>query len=210
MKSIAQKKFDEEMAYFDKMKKAERTYLDESKPCVFFFDGKDVTKDKEKYDLFDCSFQMDLMNAVRAAFDGIECDIYVGMDEASIVVKNTKKLLSSFRHKHTDYVGTMFLQSVLSEFWKKRYGQFFKKELFSLGSEDDCERYLAFRKDCIQRTSMDWFFKMYIPEDYSYRDRDYGALSYRLYELGKDKMYYSNDAFRNGILLRNHTAPSGK
>lgn len=95
-------------------------------PVLIRFDGKDVTKDKARWDLTDRGgFTYAVYHAAAAAGRKYDPEVHVFaiLDEATLIFSNTEALLSYFDDGDVTYISGILLQEFLHALTKYRATQ---------------------------------------------------------------------------------------
>lgn len=150
IKEIGLQERDEVMNnHFKEIEHNSRIYLDPSKPLVIRLDGKNVTKDKENYDLtFKDGYACEAMNSAIRTLKGFGCEaeLYSITDEISIIIYDSISFFRNFEEPNQLYCSVIFLQRFLSFFRTFSATTEFGISMFNL-SVKDVSGYLKWRKE---------------------------------------------------------------
>lgn len=177
--------------------------LDLSKSAVIFMDCKDVTGDHVHYHLMNEHpvYKTMVDCAYRIAEDAnLDCTIYGGIDEVSVIFSDPQQLYDYFRVDDcADYILTLYMQRFLKLFWEYYPDIYIKNTLFSIPAEHT-ERFLAYRKEICHSGALFYQAKEHLDKNL-YRGPDFTIE--QMEELLKNHGLYdeviTNDLFYNGI-----------
>lgn len=177
--------------------------LNPSLHTIIFMDGRGVTGNHLRYNLFerdpiyrimsDCAWNVaDKLN--------LNCRIYSAADECSVIFPDTKQLIERFEMDDCgDYIATLYLQHFLKFFWVKYPEILIKSTIFQHTSQD-AGRYLEYRKAVCWHNALWWQAKEYL------RKEEYTSIGDDTQEMIKllkrhqiyDELIRNND-FYNGV-----------
>lgn len=193
------------------LKEANYRRLDPNKAAVIFMDCRDVTKNHRIYKLMtdDPVYKTMADSALKVADElQLDCTIYSGIDETSVILTNIPQLKDAFQMDDcSDYVLALYMQYFLKYFWHRYPDVFVKNTIFNIPF-NKTERYINYRRSVCRTVSCFYLAKEKLNPEL-YKDIDFAEQPIRDL-LKKHNLFDSlqkNDAFYNGI-ERSYTAPS--
>lgn len=153
------------MGYFKNLENKYRAQLSKNNPLVIRLDGKDITKNFEKYNLMDPDgFTYSLYDTAKNVCSAYHCRIYAVMDELSIIFLNPHEFFSKFTTVDSLRCGCVFLQDFIEYYWEHYEHVKFKISIFSI-KYDVIESYINSREKTGENTSVFYFAKHFLDKD---------------------------------------------
>ncbi len=197
--------------YQDILMLKERTYhrIDLSKATVIMMDCKDVTSDHQNFHLMsehpiyqtmaDCAGRI-------AVSEGLDCTIYAGIDELTVVFHQPQQLFDTFRVGDcADYIVALYTQRFLKIFWKTYPTVFIKTSIFSL-PHTEVRRLIAYRKAICRSGALYYQAKEHLDKSIYHRDNGKDFTLEQISDILRIHGLYdeliTNKSFYEGILLR--------
>lgn len=153
---------DKEYPQFWCDKKAMYRYFDRNKAYVLFLDGKDVTKNHNKYNLTEedgytyklHKAAIDLMNQYE-----ISCTIYTGIDEISIIFADVNQLSIIFNEADCiDNIMQIIQQKLVKALYKEKIDTEIRGCMFPI-NQDAADKYIEYRKSIIYDLGLIYYAK---------------------------------------------------
>lgn len=185
--------------------------MDPKQAAVIFMDCRDVTKNHRAYNLMtdDPVYKTMADSAFKVAEElMLDCTIYAGIDEASVIFTDIPQLRDAFQMDDcADYVLALYMQRFLKHFWKRYSDIFIKNTIFNIPF-GKTKRFIDYRRSVCRTVACFYQAKEKLSPEL-YKDIDFAEqpirdllMKYDLFDILR-----KNDAFYNGIEI-SYTAPS--
>lgn len=211
---ISHEVVDVDFSEWDDLYKLREESFSKLKPdlhTVIFMDGRGVTGNHKRYNLFERDpIYLIMANTAWEIAErrNLDCTIYAASDECSIIFPNTKQLCDSFQMGDCgDYVLSLYVQIFLKLFWTKYPDILFKSTIFQ-HTEQEARRYLEYRKAICQHNALWWQAKEHLKKsDYVAVGEDTQRMVNLLKEHGLYEPLIANSDFYDGIKLIHQSNP---
>ena len=161
-------KYDKEYFDFWCKKKASYTYLDKDKIYVLFLDGKNVTKNHKLYNLLDeKGFTYILHQSAKTVMENYEIEslVYTGIDEVSVIFKDTRYLSSVFGEAGCiNTIMQIIEQKILKLLVKQNINTEIRGSMFGIEKGEE-EKYIDYRKKVVYDLGLTYYAKEFMKPD---------------------------------------------
>ena len=208
MKKTFEKKVSPDMnnEEFRRFEQKQIVRLKNNRSIVIRLDGKDVTKNKKKYDLSDLgNYRKHLLEAAGKTMtnylqDTEKCFIYTVMDEISFVFPNARTFLRCFNDGNIVYCSSVFLQQFLRNLPDPLM---FGINIFQY---DDIWEYIAWRKRIGYQCGLIYLCKKYSKNYYLSEQRKELSTEEIIEKIRQDSKFYElvmgNQEFLSGKTVK--------
>lgn len=191
---------------FQGIEKSYRRNLSTTVPIIVRFDGKNVTKNHEKFHLMDVDgFTKDILCAAKSMVNGMECTIYAALDEVSVVFHKPFEFFGKTQDKDLLYSAIMILQDFLRYTREVYPGLKFNVTVYNIGF-DQIDSYIQYRKDMAYQTAVTYYAKEYLPPQ-TYVDKSTSYILEALRSNGRDLSSKEILRFFSGTVVYTHSDP---
>ncbi len=187
--------------YQDLWQLKEDTYrsIDYNKPLIIYLDGKHVTNNHKDYNLLETpNFTNRLIETAEKICIKLhlEAELYAGIDELSIIIKNPYPLKKLDVGDNANYIDLIFIQYFIKDFFYPEV--VFKSTIFNI-SIDDIPRFIHYRKDICLSGALWYIAKEHLPKD-EYRELNENSdMENLLKNRGLWEIFEENKQLREGI-----------